>query len=143
MKEEFTRILTANNPHAPSNIVRYSFKVIWLCLKFVVLKFVCDLLFYVGTELKCWMGWNRGICFFSFVFVNQHRDRWGTKLISRQYLLTNNIIKGCFVFSLSYFRKNVIRQPQVWISWQFTFLLMGIKDSWNYDIRLSLVIYSS
>ena len=27
LKEEFTRILTANNPHAPSNIVRYSFKV--------------------------------------------------------------------------------------------------------------------
>ncbi|XP_040276070.1 dynein intermediate chain 1, axonemal [Bufo bufo] len=26
MKEEFTRILTANNPHAPQNIVRYSFK---------------------------------------------------------------------------------------------------------------------
>nr|XP_058958080.1 dynein intermediate chain 2, ciliary-like isoform X2 [Pocillopora verrucosa] len=26
LKEEFTRILTANNPHAPSNIVRYSFK---------------------------------------------------------------------------------------------------------------------
>ena len=27
LKEEFTRILTANNPHAPSNIVRFSFKV--------------------------------------------------------------------------------------------------------------------
>ena len=27
LKEEFTRILTANNPHAPQNIVRYSFKV--------------------------------------------------------------------------------------------------------------------
>ena len=27
LKEEFTRILTANNPHAPNNIVRYSFKV--------------------------------------------------------------------------------------------------------------------
>uniref|UniRef100_A0A8C9V342 Dynein axonemal intermediate chain 1 n=1 Tax=Scleropages formosus TaxID=113540 RepID=A0A8C9V342_SCLFO len=26
LKEEFTRILTANNPHAPENIVRYSFK---------------------------------------------------------------------------------------------------------------------
>nr|XP_023694668.1 dynein intermediate chain 1, axonemal [Paramormyrops kingsleyae]XP_023694669.1 dynein intermediate chain 1, axonemal [Paramormyrops kingsleyae] len=26
LKEEFTRILTANNPHAPHNIVRYSFK---------------------------------------------------------------------------------------------------------------------
>ncbi|XP_063676387.1 dynein intermediate chain 2, ciliary-like isoform X2 [Bolinopsis microptera] len=26
LKEEFTRILTANNPHAPNNIVRYSFK---------------------------------------------------------------------------------------------------------------------
>ncbi|XP_064618477.1 dynein intermediate chain 2, ciliary-like isoform X3 [Lineus longissimus] len=26
MKEEFTRILTANNPHAPQNIVRYNFK---------------------------------------------------------------------------------------------------------------------
>ncbi|XP_045885069.1 dynein, axonemal, intermediate chain 1, paralog 2 isoform X1 [Micropterus dolomieu] len=26
MKEEITRILTANNPHAPQNIVRYSFK---------------------------------------------------------------------------------------------------------------------
>jgi len=26
LKEEFTRILTANNPHAPSNIVRYNFK---------------------------------------------------------------------------------------------------------------------
>ncbi|XP_052279386.1 dynein intermediate chain 2, ciliary-like isoform X1 [Dreissena polymorpha] len=26
LKEEFTRILTANNPHAPQNIVRYSFK---------------------------------------------------------------------------------------------------------------------
>ncbi|XP_033108789.1 dynein intermediate chain 2, ciliary-like [Anneissia japonica] len=26
LKEEFTRILTANNPHAPKNIVRYSFK---------------------------------------------------------------------------------------------------------------------
>ena len=35
LKEEFTRILTANNPHAPQNIVRYSFKVcsnqIFLC----------------------------------------------------------------------------------------------------------------
>ena len=27
LKVEFTRILTANNPHAPSNIVRFSFKV--------------------------------------------------------------------------------------------------------------------
>ena len=27
LKEEFTRILTANNPHAPQNIVRFSFKV--------------------------------------------------------------------------------------------------------------------
>ena len=27
LKEEFTRILTANNPHAPSNIVRFNFKV--------------------------------------------------------------------------------------------------------------------
>ena len=27
LKEEYTRILTANNPHAPQNIVRYSFKV--------------------------------------------------------------------------------------------------------------------
>ncbi|XP_077137441.1 dynein axonemal intermediate chain 1 isoform X2 [Ranitomeya variabilis] len=26
LKEEFTRILTANNPHAPQNIVRYSFR---------------------------------------------------------------------------------------------------------------------
>lgn len=26
LKEEITRILTANNPHAPQNIVRYSFK---------------------------------------------------------------------------------------------------------------------
>ncbi|KFQ29048.1 Dynein intermediate chain 1, axonemal, partial [Mesitornis unicolor] len=26
LKEEFTRVLTANNPHAPQNIVRYSFK---------------------------------------------------------------------------------------------------------------------
>jgi len=26
LKEEFTRVLTAHNPHAPSNIVRYSFK---------------------------------------------------------------------------------------------------------------------
>ncbi|XP_055077820.1 dynein, axonemal, intermediate chain 1, paralog 2 [Periophthalmus magnuspinnatus] len=26
LKEEFTRILTANNPHAPDNIVRYSYK---------------------------------------------------------------------------------------------------------------------
>ena len=26
LKEEFTRILTANNPHAPDNIVRFSFK---------------------------------------------------------------------------------------------------------------------
>ncbi|EDV26891.1 uncharacterized protein TRIADDRAFT_22484, partial [Trichoplax adhaerens] len=26
LKEEFTRILTANNPHAPSNIVRYNYK---------------------------------------------------------------------------------------------------------------------
>ncbi|NWU68042.1 DNAI1 protein, partial [Pterocles burchelli] len=26
LKEEFTRMLTANNPHAPRNIVRYSFK---------------------------------------------------------------------------------------------------------------------
>eukprot|EP00111_Clytia_hemisphaerica_P001567 TCONS_00004473-protein len=26
LKEEFTRILTANNPHAPSNIVRFNFK---------------------------------------------------------------------------------------------------------------------
>ncbi|XP_005581521.1 dynein axonemal intermediate chain 1 isoform X1 [Macaca fascicularis] len=29
LKEEFTRILTANNPHAPQNIVRYSFKKQW------------------------------------------------------------------------------------------------------------------
>ena len=28
LKEEFTRILTANNPHAPQNIVRFNFKVI-------------------------------------------------------------------------------------------------------------------
>ena len=27
LKEEFTRILTANNPHAPQNIVRFNFKV--------------------------------------------------------------------------------------------------------------------
>lgn len=27
LKEEITRILKANNPHAPQNIVRYSFKV--------------------------------------------------------------------------------------------------------------------
>lgn len=27
LKEEFTRILTANNPHAPENIVRFNFKV--------------------------------------------------------------------------------------------------------------------
>lgn len=27
LKEEFTCVLTANNPHAPQNIVRYSFKV--------------------------------------------------------------------------------------------------------------------
>ena len=27
LKEEFTRILTANNPHAPHNIVRFNFKV--------------------------------------------------------------------------------------------------------------------
>ena len=33
LKEEFTRILTANNPHAPQNIVRYSFKVITGVLK--------------------------------------------------------------------------------------------------------------
>ena len=26
MKEELTRVLTADNPHAPANIVRYSFK---------------------------------------------------------------------------------------------------------------------
>ncbi|GCB61939.1 hypothetical protein scyTo_0011404 [Scyliorhinus torazame] len=26
LKEEFTRVLTANNPHAPQNIVRFSFK---------------------------------------------------------------------------------------------------------------------
>jgi hypothetical protein len=26
LKEEFTRILTANNPHAPNNIVRFSHK---------------------------------------------------------------------------------------------------------------------
>ncbi len=26
LKEEFTRVLTADNPHAPSNIVRYNFK---------------------------------------------------------------------------------------------------------------------
>lgn len=26
LKEEITRILTANNPHAPQNIVRYSYK---------------------------------------------------------------------------------------------------------------------
>ena len=32
LKEEFTRILTANNPHAPQNIVRYSFKV---CIFFI------------------------------------------------------------------------------------------------------------
>ena len=28
LKEEFTRILTAENPHAPKNLVRYNFKVI-------------------------------------------------------------------------------------------------------------------
>ena len=27
LKEEITRVLTANNPHAPQNIVRFSFKV--------------------------------------------------------------------------------------------------------------------
>jgi len=27
LKEEFTRILTAENPHAPKNLVRYNFKV--------------------------------------------------------------------------------------------------------------------
>ncbi|OXB76733.1 UNVERIFIED_CONTAM: hypothetical protein H355_007008, partial [Colinus virginianus] len=26
LEEEFTRVLSANNPHAPQNIVRYSFK---------------------------------------------------------------------------------------------------------------------
>ncbi len=26
LKEEFTRVLTADNPHAPANIVRYNFK---------------------------------------------------------------------------------------------------------------------
>ena len=26
LKEEFTRVLTADNPHAPPNIVRFSFK---------------------------------------------------------------------------------------------------------------------
>ena len=26
LKEELTRVLTADNPHAPSNVVRYSFK---------------------------------------------------------------------------------------------------------------------
>ena len=26
LKEELTRVLTADNPHAPSNIVRYNFK---------------------------------------------------------------------------------------------------------------------
>jgi len=26
LKEEVTRVLTADNPHAPSNIVRYTFK---------------------------------------------------------------------------------------------------------------------
>jgi hypothetical protein len=33
LKEEFTRILTANNPHAPQNIVRYSFKVSFVVVK--------------------------------------------------------------------------------------------------------------
>ena len=31
----------------------------------------------------------------------------------------------CFVLFFSHFRKNVIKQHQVWISWQFTLLLMG------------------
>lgn len=26
LKEEFTRVLTADNPHAPPNIIRFSFK---------------------------------------------------------------------------------------------------------------------
>lgn len=43
LKEEFTRILTANNPHAPSNIVRYSFKVI----SFFSVAFLVNLLTFV------------------------------------------------------------------------------------------------
>lgn len=43
LKEEFTRILTANNPHAPSNIVRYSFKVI----AFFSVAFLVNLLTFV------------------------------------------------------------------------------------------------
>ena len=43
LKEEFTRILTANNPHAPSIIVRYSFKVI----AFFSVAFLVNLLTFV------------------------------------------------------------------------------------------------
>uniref|UniRef100_A0A8C0ETF0 Dynein axonemal intermediate chain 1 n=1 Tax=Bubo bubo TaxID=30461 RepID=A0A8C0ETF0_BUBBB len=35
LKEEITRILTANNPHAPQNIVRYSFKVTYKPISYV------------------------------------------------------------------------------------------------------------
>lgn len=31
LKEEITRVLTANNPNAPQNVVRYSFKVKFYC----------------------------------------------------------------------------------------------------------------
>lgn len=32
LNEEITRVLTANNPNAPQNVVRYSFKVKFCCI---------------------------------------------------------------------------------------------------------------
>lgn len=36
LQEEITRILTTNNPHAPKNIVRFSFKVISIVYTFIL-----------------------------------------------------------------------------------------------------------
>ena len=57
LKEEFTRILTANNPHAPSNIVRFSHKVINIEFKMNYdLAIACSIrtLYNVITDYKVW-----------------------------------------------------------------------------------------
>ena len=46
LKEELTRVLTADNPHAPSNIIRFnfkenSFKQVWSVLFLLRVPFLC------------------------------------------------------------------------------------------------------
>lgn len=61
LKEEFTRVLTANNPHAPRNIVRYSFKVSvawplkqgWVFLQLAAFKF--SFYFLSGNLFLIWL----------------------------------------------------------------------------------------